>query len=160
MDETIIRGWWTKWPSANIGIATGEVSNLAVIDLDGPNTQTLLKREGIFLPETATVQTGRGYHAFYAYPQLLSHSESIHLDNTYVKRGGRLFSQIIAPRHWYPVFAIAGLWSLALLQPCDYGAPLKAGSHAWRGEEVGAPNEGTIGHLVFDGLGLQFEPCG
>ena len=67
-DETVIRGWWTKWPSANIGIATGEVSNLAVVDLDGPNTQTLLKREGIFLPETATVQTGRGYHAFYAHP--------------------------------------------------------------------------------------------
>jgi len=67
-DETTIRNWWTKWASANIGIATGAVSNLAVVDLDGPNTQTLLKRESIFLPETTTAQTGRGYHPFYAYP--------------------------------------------------------------------------------------------
>jgi len=67
-DETAIRGWWTKRPSANIGIATGAISKLAVVDLDGPNTQPLLRREGVFLPKTATVQTGRGYHAFYAHP--------------------------------------------------------------------------------------------
>jgi len=80
-DETTIRSWWGKWPSANIGIATGEGSNLAVVDLDGPNTQTLLKREGIFLPETATVQTGRGYHAFYAYPQCKVASKSALLND-------------------------------------------------------------------------------
>jgi hypothetical protein len=29
-----IRGWWTRWPSANIGIATGHL--IDVIDIDGP----------------------------------------------------------------------------------------------------------------------------
>jgi hypothetical protein len=29
-----IRGWWTRWPSANIGIATGHLVD--VIDIDGP----------------------------------------------------------------------------------------------------------------------------
>lgn len=32
-DPEIIRGWWTKWPKANIGIAT-EPSGLLVVDVD------------------------------------------------------------------------------------------------------------------------------
>src|SRR5262245_26476568 len=34
-DETTIRNWWHKWPHANIAIATGEDSNLVVLDVDG-----------------------------------------------------------------------------------------------------------------------------
>jgi putative DNA primase/helicase len=30
----IISEWWTKWPSANIGIATGAVSGIVVVDID------------------------------------------------------------------------------------------------------------------------------
>ena len=29
-----LKEWWEKWPDANIGLITGEVSNLAVIDID------------------------------------------------------------------------------------------------------------------------------
>jgi len=31
-DEATIRGWWARWPDANIGIATGH--GLVVIDVD------------------------------------------------------------------------------------------------------------------------------
>ncbi len=34
-DEAQIRQWWAKWPAANIGIATGQASRLAVVDIDG-----------------------------------------------------------------------------------------------------------------------------
>jgi hypothetical protein len=34
--EDEITQWWSKWPDANIGIATGIVSGLAVIDIDEP----------------------------------------------------------------------------------------------------------------------------
>ncbi|MEO2035808.1 MAG: bifunctional DNA primase/polymerase [Planctomycetaceae bacterium] len=33
-DPDQIREWWAKWPSANVGIATGQASNLLVLDID------------------------------------------------------------------------------------------------------------------------------
>src|SRR5688500_18269260 len=36
-DEKTIRQWWSQWPNANIGIRTGEVSNLLVVDIDPRN---------------------------------------------------------------------------------------------------------------------------
>ena len=36
-DRKQIQEWWTRWPDANIGIATGEISGLIVIDLDDGN---------------------------------------------------------------------------------------------------------------------------
>src|SRR5258708_35216775 len=35
-DVATIKEWWTKWPKASIGIATGKKSGLAVVDLHGP----------------------------------------------------------------------------------------------------------------------------
>ncbi len=62
-----VRDWWEKWPEANVGIVTGDVSGLVVIDLDGKNATELLKEKGLLIPETAAVQTGNGYHAFFSY---------------------------------------------------------------------------------------------
>jgi len=40
--EAEIRGWWAKWPVANIGIVTGAVSGIIVLDVDGqPGVDTL-----------------------------------------------------------------------------------------------------------------------
>src|SRR2546427_13223225 len=33
-DEATIRQWWCRWPGANIGIRTGAVSGLVVLDVD------------------------------------------------------------------------------------------------------------------------------
>src|ERR1700683_4275215 len=33
-DRKIIKAWWREWPDANIGIATGSESGLAVLDCD------------------------------------------------------------------------------------------------------------------------------
>jgi hypothetical protein len=60
--------WWTGWPQANIGIVTGEVSGLVVIDLDGPHAKQLLADAKVFFPSTAAVQTGGGFHAYYLHP--------------------------------------------------------------------------------------------
>jgi len=66
--EEQVRAWWTKWPQANVGLVTGAVSGLIVLDLDGPNAVALLHRADVFLPKTAAVQTGKGHHAFYQHP--------------------------------------------------------------------------------------------
>src|SRR5436189_1424247 len=48
--------WWRKWPHANIGIATGPVSGLLVVDLDPKNgsvaSEQELRREHKVFPLT------------------------------------------------------------------------------------------------------------
>lgn len=43
-DEADVRGWWRRWPDANIGIATGARSGIVVLDLDGPEGIEAAKR--------------------------------------------------------------------------------------------------------------------
>lgn len=66
-EPEIIKSWWSKWPRANIGIATGKKSGgLFVIDCDideGKNGIQALSEwelDNDFLPETACSLTGRG----------------------------------------------------------------------------------------------------
>lgn len=41
-DASQVRAWWTQWPNANIGIATGTVSGIFVIDVDGEEGEASL----------------------------------------------------------------------------------------------------------------------
>ena len=64
-DPEQIRAWWQQWPWANIGIATGQRSGLAVIDVD-PRNGGLDHLAELNLPETLTAQTGgQGYHFYF-----------------------------------------------------------------------------------------------
>ena len=61
-----VQEWWSKWPDANIGIVTGEVSGLVVVDVDGEKGLETAKRLG--LPKGPTVKTGNGYHRYFRHP--------------------------------------------------------------------------------------------
>jgi Bifunctional DNA primase/polymerase, N-terminal len=67
--------WWTRWPNANIGVATGQPSGLVVVDLDGePGHRSwarLIDEHGP-VPETATVATPHGTHLWYRLPSGLA----------------------------------------------------------------------------------------
>ena len=65
-DEDQVRAWWENG-MYGVGIITGSVSRLVVIDFDGPRAGALLKSRGLELPRTATVKTGNGYHSYYRY---------------------------------------------------------------------------------------------
>lgn len=72
-DEAQIRAWWKKWPKANIGIATGQASRLAVVDIDGQKgfdtLAALLAAQGQELPATLMARSGRvgvGAHLYFA----------------------------------------------------------------------------------------------
>lgn len=53
--------WWKRWPDANIGIATGNVSGIVVVDVDGGEVPPL--------PPTAVVETSLNHYQYYfAYP--------------------------------------------------------------------------------------------
>jgi len=58
--EADIKRWWTLWPDSMIGIITGKISGLAVIDIDTPEGLTGIKE---YLPDdllTPCAETPRG----------------------------------------------------------------------------------------------------
>ncbi len=69
----LIRSWWKQWPNANIGIVTGRISGLVVLDVDprhgGEAALTSLQEQYGQIPETLESQTGGGgLHIFFAHP--------------------------------------------------------------------------------------------
>jgi putative DNA primase/helicase len=67
-DLATIRSWWAKWPNANIGIATGVVSKLIVIDVDVKNDglSSLDQIQKMYGPMLgAKVRSGSGGLHFY-----------------------------------------------------------------------------------------------
>jgi len=78
-DTRQIQRWWSDWPNANIGIATGKPSNLWVLDIDprhgGLRSLETLERHikdwGATMPLHATLRQltgGGGTHLFYQMP--------------------------------------------------------------------------------------------
>src|SRR5262245_22175365 len=63
-DLQTIREWWKKWPSANVGVATGAGAGFFVVDVDpdkgGKKSLSDLERQHENLPETKTALTGGG----------------------------------------------------------------------------------------------------
>ncbi|MFA7205657.1 MAG: DnaB-like helicase C-terminal domain-containing protein [Saccharofermentanales bacterium] len=59
--EDEITKWWQDYPDANLGIVTGKISNLTVVDVEEGGLID-------YLPETLTVATGGGgFHLYYRY---------------------------------------------------------------------------------------------
>ena len=77
-DQVQINVWWTKWPTALIGMPTGATTNLDVLDVDidphkGKDGEASLKalhqQHGLQLPPTCVVRTPRGgRHIYFQHP--------------------------------------------------------------------------------------------
>lgn len=63
-DLDAVRGWWARWPRANVALAILE--GYLVTDLDSPDARHRLKAEDLVLPATARANTGRGQHLWYS----------------------------------------------------------------------------------------------
>ncbi len=71
-DPASIRQWWRQWPTANVGIRTGAVSGIVVIDIDpehgGLDTVRSLAADAP-IPKGLRVRTGSGgWHLYFAHP--------------------------------------------------------------------------------------------
>jgi len=68
-----IESWWGREPDSNIGIVTGSVSGIAVVDIDGEEGLSSLSEAGLpidELPPTLTAKTGGGgLHLIYRNPE-------------------------------------------------------------------------------------------
>lgn len=68
-----IARWFRHWPEANLGIVTGRVSGLVVVDVDaahgGPASVAALEAQhGPLAPTVESATGGGGRHLFYAHP--------------------------------------------------------------------------------------------
>ena len=72
-DERQVLEWWTAWPGANIGLATGRASGVYVLDIDvKPDQDGFASLNGVeaeigAAPETLSAETGTGgRHLYFA----------------------------------------------------------------------------------------------
>ena len=99
-DPAIIRGWWKRWPDGSIGIATGPLSSLVVLDVDankgGFDTLNALQNECGKLPVTLSQATGGGgRHYLFSWPEIAIRSNAETLGSGLDIRGRGGF--IVAP---------------------------------------------------------------
>jgi hypothetical protein len=79
--ETEINQWFQRWPTANVGIVTGEVSGIVVLDIDpghggDKSVATWVEQHGP-LPETLEVTTGGGgRHLYFQHPGGVIHNKA------------------------------------------------------------------------------------
>jgi putative DNA primase/helicase len=72
-DPEVVHHWWSTWPDANIGIATGREAGIFVLDVDeksgGPASLAELEARHGPLPATLRSTTGGGgFHLYFRYP--------------------------------------------------------------------------------------------
>lgn len=67
----IITDWWNRWPEANVGIVTGTISGIVVLDVDRKHgVDGVLAASELNLPETLVVRTpSGGFHLFFTLPK-------------------------------------------------------------------------------------------
>ncbi len=74
-DPAVIRAWWQTWPDALIGLPTGRVSGLVVLDIDVKHSEangfdTLDDLGYSILPDTPMTHTGSGgLHVYFTAPE-------------------------------------------------------------------------------------------
>jgi len=81
-DLSVIANWWSKWPSANIGIATGAASGIFALDVDprhcGDMSLSDLEDEYGDLPATVEAITGsKGRHILFDCPKNMRISNKV-----------------------------------------------------------------------------------
>ena len=79
--EKEVEAWFDARRTPNLGIVTGALSNLVVLDIDsrhgGPQSLALLELEHSTLPDTVEAQTGGGgRHAYFVHPGGLVHNRA------------------------------------------------------------------------------------
>lgn len=88
------QGYWRETPNANVGIITGKISGITVLDVDGDRGVDAMRGAGIKPPsQTTAVMTPNGYHYWYEYNETLKQGAGF-LDHIDVRNEG---GYVVAP---------------------------------------------------------------
>lgn len=94
LTEADLRSYWKKHPDSNVGVVTGSISQIIVIDIDGKKGIESLKTVGLTLqtmPATPTARTGGGgYHLYYKYSEGAAKTKASVLDKVDIRANGGL----------------------------------------------------------------------
>jgi putative DNA primase/helicase len=93
--------WWDKNPTANVGIVTGLISSLIVLDLDSQAAIEQAKKLGI--PKTPVAQTGKGLHVYLKHPGGTVHNFAGKLPGMDLRADG---GYVVAPPSTHPSGAV------------------------------------------------------
>jgi hypothetical protein len=88
-----INEWWTANPEHNIGIVTGKISMISVVDVDGDEGKKALVNAGVKFPETRIHKTPHGWHLIFAYDKAFKQGQGL-LDHVDIRNDG---GYIVAP---------------------------------------------------------------
>ncbi|MFH1609574.1 MAG: bifunctional DNA primase/polymerase [Candidatus Bipolaricaulota bacterium] len=144
--EAEVRDWWAWRSDAGVGVVTGAVSSLVVLDEDGPEAKESLK--GRHLPITPTCTTAEGVHRYFAHPGFPCRNAVRFLPGLDVRADG---GYVVAPPSPHPS-GVLYTWADGL-SPAD--VPL-APCPAWLLESVRATK--TQPHGDAGGEGGKLDP--
>jgi len=145
-DPIEIENWWQQDPHFNVAIATGAVSGVFVIDIDGADAEAELRKFEAWhgeLPPTVESITARGRHLFFKCPEKpLRNSASKIASGIDVRATG---GYVIAPPSVHPsgkrycwsvdsatTFAAAPAWLLSIIAEPGNGTAAAAAVSEWR----------------------------
>jgi hypothetical protein len=145
VDPDVIRAWWRQ-ADFNIGIATGAISGILVIDIDGIDAEAelaKLERDHGALPASVEVITARGRHVYLRWPEAAVRNSASRLAPGIDIRGDGGY--VIAPPSIHPsgrrymwsvdsasAFAEPPLWLLNLIAAPAAGAAAPTPPSTWR----------------------------
>ena len=93
MTSSEVRDVWKQEPDANVGIVTGQISGLSVLDIDGTLGATAIQEASISLPETRVVRTPNGLHYYFQFTEDMKQSAGI-IDHVDIRSTG---GYVVAP---------------------------------------------------------------
>ncbi len=88
-----IKEWWTRWPKANVGIVTGKISGVDVVDCDSEAGKEALNEYLSDTFITPVSKTPKGYHYYFEHKHGLSNGVRIITDCDLRTDGG----YVVAP---------------------------------------------------------------
>ena len=169
-DLDMIRQWWRQEPQFNLAIATGAVSGIFVVDVDGLDAEVELRKleaEQGGLPGTIEAITARGRHVYFRSPEMPVRNSAGKIAPGIDVRGDGGY--VLAPPSIHPTgrryewsvdcasaLADAPAWRLDKVSPPAKGAALPLPPEAWRELVAKDAAEGTrdctiaklAGHLL------------
>lgn len=147
-DFSVIDEWWLTWPNANVGIVTGEMSGIFVLDLDGEDAKRYAKERG--LPITPIAITGKGAHVYFSIESIVPGNTSDRDFGIDIRGNG---GYVVAPpsthtsgnsytwSHWHP-------WNTPLAAPPGWVLDFASDS-----VEGNLKNRGWQNDLLTSGVG-------